>query len=246
MGKHSILAVFAHPDDEMSVGALLARLAAGGHDVYLASVTSGQKGARAHAGIPAGEALGRAREEELRCAALQLGIHEPFLLGFEDQGIAAPAVMEQVARRLRLIFEETRPDVVITFGPDGVTGHPDHRITGEIATLVFQQQGLLAHKPRKLYYVALPESLFERHPLGRERTLYTVSDVFITTEIDCRDSLEASLRALECHRSQFAPELMSRLRDLHAELLAGRVFLRLALSAGGSPGSRERSIFEGL
>jgi LmbE family N-acetylglucosaminyl deacetylase len=246
MAKRSVLAVFAHPDDETGVGPLLARLAREGHDVYLASITSGQKGFRTHAGIPPGEELGRVREEELRCAARQLGIHEPFLLGFEDQGIAPPAVAEQVARRIRLLFEETRPDVVITFGADGITGHIDHRIAGDLATLVFQQQALLAHKPRKLYYVAFPESVLEGSPLARERKLYPVSDRFVTTEIDCRDSLDAARRALECHRSQFAPELLARITNLHSELFRGRVFLRLALSSCPFPAARERSIFEGL
>jgi LmbE family N-acetylglucosaminyl deacetylase len=244
MAKHSVLAVFAHPDDETSVGALLACLAAEGHDVYLASITSGQKGYREHAGIPAGEGLGRVREEELRAAARELGIHEPFLLGFEDQGIATPAVAEQVVRRLRSLYDETRPDVVLTFGADGITGHIDHRMAGDLATLVFQEQGPLAHKPRKLYYVAFPESLLEGSPLARERKLYTVSDRFITTEIDCRHTMDAAMRALACHRSQFAPDLMARLRGLHAELFGGRVFLRLALTAAGFPRERERSFFD--
>jgi LmbE family N-acetylglucosaminyl deacetylase len=246
MAKYSVLSVFAHPDDETSVGPLLARLAREGHDVYLASITSGQKGFRAHAGIPVGEELGRVREEELRCAARQLGIHEPFLLGFEDQGIAPLDAAERAAHRLRLLFDETSPDVVITFGADGITGHIDHRIAGNLTTVVFQQQAPLAHQPRKLYYVAFPESLVEGSPLARQRKFYSVSDRFITTEIDCRDSLDAARRALECHRSQFTPELLARITTLHSELFRGRVFLRLALSSCPFPSARERSIFEGL
>ena len=61
--KHTILAVFAHPDDETFIGGLLAKYAAEGHDVYLALTTSGQMGA-ANTNIPKGERLGAAREEE--------------------------------------------------------------------------------------------------------------------------------------------------------------------------------------
>jgi LmbE family N-acetylglucosaminyl deacetylase len=209
---HSILAVFAHPDDETSVGPMLARYAGQGHPVYLASLTSGQKGVRPDYGLAAGEELGSVREEELRCACRQLGIHEPFLLRFQDQGIASPAVIEQVAARLRELVDQTRAEVIVTWGPDGITGHPDHRAAGDIATLVFQQQGLLRHTPRKLYYVALPESRLAEMPeaLGRNRTFYPVSDAFITTQVDCREHIEAGLRAIECHQSQWSPEGVRR------------------------------------
>jgi LmbE family N-acetylglucosaminyl deacetylase len=234
---HSILAVFAHPDDETSVGPMLARYACEGHAVYLASVTSGQKGVRPDFGMAAGEELGAVREEELRCACRQLGIHEPFLLGFQDQGIAAPAVIEQ-----------TRGEVVVTFGPDGITGHVDHSAAGNIATLVFQQQGLLRHAPRKLYYVALPESRLAEMPdgLGRNRAFYPVSDAFITTQVDCREHAEAGLRAMECHKSQWSPERVVQMKEMYRRVFGGQAFLRLALHSTPPPDGRETCILKGL
>jgi len=246
--KRSILAIFAHPDDEMGVSALLAKYASEGHDVYLACVTSGQKGYRAHFGMPPGDGLGKVREEELRCAARQLGIHEPFLLGYQDQGISSPPVVHEIAGRVRELFEKTRADVVITWGPDGITGHVDHTATGAIVTLAFQQQGLLKHKPSKLYYVALPESQILNVPdtLRRERPLYTVSERFITTEVDCREYFEAGLRAIECHRSQFSPERMQQFKEMNSRVFRDRVSLRLALSTVPAPNGREDSILAGL
>lgn len=245
---HSILAVFAHPDDETSVGPMLARYAREGHAVYLVSVTSGQKGVRPDYGLAKGDELGAVREQELRCACRQLGIHEPFLLRFQDQGIASSAVIEQVAARLRELIDLTRADVVVTWGPDGITGHIDHRVTGEIATLVFQQQSLLRYKPRKLYYVALPESRLAGmpEPLRRGRLIYTVSDVFITTEVDCREDVEAGLGAIECHRTQWGPERMKQMKEMYARVHGGRVFLRLAVSSVPHPNGRETSILDGL
>ncbi len=196
--KPPILAVFAHPDDEQSVSPLLARYAKAGYAVYLVTITSGQKGVAAHAGIPAGEKLGAAREEETRCACRALGIREPFLLGFEDQGISTQSAADQVRDRLRQIIDQVKPAVVITWGPDGFTGHPDHRAASSLTTEAFQQRGKLAHQPRKLYYVAAPESRlpkplppFERRPPG------TVNDAFITTEIDERRAAERTVR---CNR----------------------------------------------
>ncbi len=249
MPKHSILAVFAHPDDETTSGPLLAKYARAGHDVYLASITSGQKGVRKHFGMMAGAELAAVREGELRCAAAQLGIHEPFLLGFEDQGISGTAAAVEVAKAVRGVIEQTRPDVIVTWGPDGITGHVDHRAASDVATLVFQQQGLLEHKPRKLYYVAFPESRFELTPaaLRRGRTLYSVSDAFITTEEDCGECIEAAIGAIECHKSQWAPDFMEQFKEMYRRVFAGRVYLRLALSFGISKnGRRESSILDGL
>jgi LmbE family N-acetylglucosaminyl deacetylase len=239
--KRSLLAVFAHPDDETSVGPLLARCAAEGHDVHLVSMTSGQKGFRPHFNVPAGDELGAVREQELRSAARALGIHEPFLFGFQDQGISTHAVAEEVATRLRDIIGRTRPDVLLSWGPDGITGHPDHRMASNIATVVFQQQGRLAHKPRKLYYVAFPETR-----VIRERAFLTVSDDLITTEIDCRAYLAPALAAIQCHMSQWQAERARQVHDVYARVFEGRVFLRLALSLVSPPPGREHSLFDSL
>jgi LmbE family N-acetylglucosaminyl deacetylase len=249
MGKHSVLAFFAHPDDETSVGPLLARSATEGHDVYLASITSGQKGFRPHFNMPAGDQLGAVREKELGCAARALGIHEPFLLGFQDQGISTHAVAEEVAARLRAIIEETMPDVLLTWGPDGITGHPDHRMASNIASVVFGQQGRLRHKPSKLYFVVFPESRFaaDPDPLKRGRLFLTVSDEFVTTEIDCREHLAPALAAVQCHKSQWQAERMPEVHRMFERVFEGRVFLRLAMSRLPCRRlGREVSIFEGL
>ncbi|MGE5645640.1 MAG: PIG-L deacetylase family protein [Acidobacteriota bacterium] len=250
MAGHTLLAVFAHPDDETSVGPLLARYAAEGHEVYLACVTSGQKGFRPHAGLPAGDELGAVRERELRDAARELGIHEPFLMGFQDQGISTHAAAEEVAAGLREIIGRTRAEVVVTWGPEGITGHVDHRMTSNIATIVCQQRGLLEWKPSKLYYVAFPESRFvaNPNPLNRKQVFLTVSDELVTTEIDCRAYLDAGLAAIRSHKTQWRPERMEQVHSLYAKVFEGRVYLRLALSSVAAPrnGAREQSIFQGL
>jgi LmbE family N-acetylglucosaminyl deacetylase len=248
--KYSLLAVFSHPDDETSVGPMLARYAAEGHDVYLACVTSGQRGYRPHFDMPIGDQLGAVREEELRCSARALGIHEPFAMGFQDQGISTHAVAEEVAGRLREIIGRTRPDVLVTWGPEGITGHPDHRMTSNIATVVFQQQSRLAWRPSKLYYLAFPESRFaaDPNPLNRKQVFLAVSDDFVTTEIDCRGYLEPGLNAMRCHKTQWRPERMEQVHGFYARVLDGRVFLRLGLSRVPvrRDGLREESLFEGL
>ncbi len=240
--------VFSHPDDETTIGPLLVKYARQGHDVRLISITSGQQGIRPHAGIPAGAALGDIRAEELRCSARALGIAEPYLLGYEDQGIAPLGAFWEITERVREIVNRVRPDVMLSWGPDGITGHTDHRVAAEIATVVFQERRLLTCNPRKLYFCALPESVFAANPnpLNRKRPFLLVDDRFITTEIDCTETLEAGLRAIHCHRTQWRPERMEQLKAFYGGLLGGKTYLRLALTTAGWPRERERCLFEGL
>ena len=245
--KPAILAIFAHPDDEQTVGGLLAKYAKAGHPVYLATITSGQKGATKHAGIPAGEKLGAAREEETRCAAKALGIRDPILLGFEDQGISAAPAADQARDRLREIIDQVKPAVVITWGPDGATGHADHRAASSLATEAFQQRRSLAHRPRKLYYVAWPESRFTKPvPPFERRPPGLVADEFITTEVNARAEMQAAREALACHKTQYTPAQAQAMHEISAKTMEGRIYLRLALSDVRRRAARERDIFEGL
>ncbi|MFB3825985.1 MAG: PIG-L deacetylase family protein [Bryobacteraceae bacterium] len=245
-GKGSILAIFSHPDDETAAGPLLAKYAAAGHEVNVVAITSGQKGTTPNTRL-AGDELGAAREEELRCSARALGIRPPVLLRYQDQGISAPPVMEQVAGRLREIIAQTKPDIVITWGPEGVTGHPDHRVTHSIVWQVFQQRGLLSHKPRKLYHLTFPEALFSAAPGGRRRPFHTVSGEFITAEIDVRGFLDAAGRSIRCHKTQWDDARMQEMDAMNRATLAGRSYLRLAMGDVPPPaGRREKDLFEGL
>ena len=249
MTKHSLLCIFAHPDDETLVGPMLARYAAEGHAVALACITSGQKGFRPHCNVAPGAELGGLREQELRASCRALGIREPYLLGFEDQGISTNSAAEEVAARLREIVAETRADVLLTWGPDGVTGHIDHRMASNIASVVFEQRRLLAYIPSKLYFIAFPESLFAANPnpLNRKSLYLLVSDDLITTEVDCQGHFEAGLNAIRCHRTQWRAERMEQVHWMYSQFFGGKVFLRLAMSrVPGRLEGRENSVFEGL
>src|ERR1700712_2262230 len=79
-----ILAVFAHGDDEKVVAPVLAKYAAAGAEVYIAVATDGRYGVVDQAHIPAGDSLAHVRAREIKCAAEQLGIHPPILMGFQD------------------------------------------------------------------------------------------------------------------------------------------------------------------
>lgn len=134
----SILACFAHPDDEsFSIGGTLAHYASRGHEINLVCATRGEAGEISDPALASPENLGEVRERELRCAAAALGIGRVEILGYRDSGMEGTddnndprayvmADRDEVIARLVGYIRSLQPDVVITFDPDGAYGHPDH------------------------------------------------------------------------------------------------------------------------
>ena len=242
-----LLAVFAHPDDESAtIGPLLSRYAIEVHDFYLIVVTSGQVG-DSNTDIPRGDELGAVREKEARCSCKALGIHEPFLLQFMDGSIADWETIPKIRERVRKIIEEVKPEVIITWGPDGLTGHPDHRTVSSLTTEIFQQRSKLTHRPSKLYYVAYPESSFANLPPGMAQyaeRIGLVADEWVTTVVDASAYQDQAWNSIQCHKTQWPPQMMAMIRSLGSELLGGKVYLRLALQGSKAPGEKEQSIFD--
>lgn len=121
-----MLGVWAHPDDESFLaGGLLADAARRGAVVRCVYMTAGEAGQCADGPIPS-SALAVLRQRELAAALQQLGVDDARLLGLPDGGllgVPTPAAVERIHDEL-VAFA---PDVVVTFGADGFTGHPDHR-----------------------------------------------------------------------------------------------------------------------
>jgi LmbE family N-acetylglucosaminyl deacetylase len=173
--RHRLLAVLAHPDDEsLGVGGTLAKCAAEGADVFLITATRGEGGR--FRGHPCGDtrhpgrpALGSIRAAELRAAAGELGVREVSLLDYHDQHLDSVPPREAVGR-IATQVRAFRPEVVLTFGPDGAYGHPDHIAISQFTTAAIVaaadaafspgSDGVLSrpHAVSKLYYLAWPQS----------------------------------------------------------------------------------------
>ena len=122
----TILGVWAHPDDEAYLsGGLMAMAVNAGARVVCVTATRGELGTSEPAAWPP-ERLGALREAELRCSLGILGVTEHHWLGYADGGCQDAEPDEAIARLSELV-DRIRPDTVVTFGPDGHTGHPDHR-----------------------------------------------------------------------------------------------------------------------
>jgi LmbE family N-acetylglucosaminyl deacetylase len=230
--SRTLLAVFAHPDDEQVVSPILARYAREGVRVVLAIATDGQKGVREHAGIAAGEPLATARAAEARCACERLGIEPPILIGIEDGALQANQNKTIALTRITEIVKEVKPDAIVTWGPDGVTGHTDHRMIGNIVTEVIQRgaEGVTT----RLFYVGLPaERLAQLEQANTEAgtplpfTPAVVAERFLPVGITYSKADEDRAgKSLACHESQYTPQELEMMVRLSRTMEDGAVRLR--------------------
>jgi LmbE family N-acetylglucosaminyl deacetylase len=268
-----LMAVLAHPDDEsLGMGGTLAKCASEGADVFLLTATRGDGGRfRGHRPDdprhPGPLALAMIREAELRAAASELGVHDVAFLDYHDQLLdrANPRdAIADIARRLRRV----RPDVVVTFGPDGAYGHPDHVAICQFTTAAVVAAADAAwaiegaepaapHAVSKLYFLAWPESTWAAYEAAVQKLTSIVDGVerqatpwpewAITTVVDTREFWPAVWRAISCHESQITA--YERLRDLpaaHHEALWGSQSFYRAFSTVNGGRVRETSLFEGI
>src|SRR4051794_914651 len=129
-----VLAVFAHPDDEtLCAGGTLAKYASAGADVRVVSLTKGGAGQIRDAGVATRATLTAVREREFHAAGKQLGVTETRCLDYPD-GALRHIDTQLLVELASGMLDEFKPDVVITFGPDGFSGHPDHIAVGAAVT----------------------------------------------------------------------------------------------------------------
>ncbi|MEA2508479.1 MAG: N-acetyl-D-myo-inositol-2-amino-2-deoxy-alpha-D-glucopyranoside deacetylase, partial [Actinomycetota bacterium] len=147
----TILSVWAHPDDETYLCAgVMAQAVDEGNRVVCVTATRGEAGSQDEERWPLAT-LGAVREEELRAALAALGITEHEWLDYPDGG-CDQIPQEEAVIKLGALFDEVQPDTVLTFGPDGMTGHPDHKAISGWTTAAFEQ----AAKPgASLYYATV-------------------------------------------------------------------------------------------
>ena len=226
----TLLAVFAHPDDEQVVSPMLARYAREGVRVHLAIATDGRKGVREHAGIPAGEKLAAARAEEARCACEKLRIEPPTLIGLEDGALHTQENKRAFLDRLTHLLGDVRPDAIVTWGPDGVTGHTDHRMVSNLVTEVFQRAGGAA---RQLFYAGLSSerlAVLQQQGApggGVPQSVAMVDGRYLPvriayTEADAR----AAADSLACHKTQYTPDETAAMLRMTRAMENGAVRLR--------------------
>jgi LmbE family N-acetylglucosaminyl deacetylase len=243
MNTRSILACFAHPDDEaFGTGGSLAYYAANGVDVTLVCTTRGEVGEISDPTLATPDTLGKVREGELLCAAESMGIKKVIFLGYRDSGMAGTlenhdprayinAPEGQVIGQLVQIIRQERPQVILTFEPNGGYGHPDHLAIHRHTVAAFHAAGDLmyasattpAWQAPRLFYTAIPKSFFrlmleQMNTLGLDTSQLARMvesgagwpDEQIDLCMDVSSTVQAKWDALHCHRTQFGPENLFR------------------------------------
>ena len=262
-----LMSIMAHPDDEsLGVGGTMAHYAAEGVETYLVTATRGERGWNGKPEeYPGLEGLGRIREAELRDAGEVLGIREITFLDYIDGDLDLADPQEAIARITKELCR-IKPHVVLTFGPDGAYGHPDHIAICQFTTAAVARAAdsdytakldCPPYRVDKLYYMAASRALGEVYlPAfgdismtidGVERHMVVWEDWAITTWIDAKAHWQTVWRAVACHRSQLPN--YDRLTQLgeedHQKLWGQQTFYRaLSLVNGGR--RPEHDLFEGL
>jgi LmbE family N-acetylglucosaminyl deacetylase len=229
-----LLAVYAHPDDEVfGTGGVLRKYSDEGVRTALICATRGEAGEIADPALATPQTIARVREGELRESSRILGVEDLMVLGYHD-GRLAEADPEEVQGRLVREMRRLRPQVVVTFDAAGVYGHPDHRAIHRLTVGAFHQAGdptcypeqiaggVQPYAPQKLYVTASSQSNMRQTralvlaagypyaPGGNAATLALeemgTPDDEITTCITLSDrEYAAKLEALRAHRTQISP-----------------------------------------
>ncbi|MEU9012901.1 N-acetyl-1-D-myo-inositol-2-amino-2-deoxy-alpha-D-glucopyranoside deacetylase [Streptomyces sp. NPDC048479] len=286
-----LLLVHAHPDDEsINNGATMALYAAAGAQVTLVTCTLGEEGEvippdLAHLAPDREDRLGAHRVGELAAAMKELGVTDHRFLGgpgrFRDSGMmgveqnhregafwntdpdgAAPYLVE--------VIRSARPQVLVTYDPNGGYGHPDHiqahRVAMRAAELAadpaFRNDLGEAHTIAKIYWNRVPRSVAEEG-FARLRAAGgadfpgiaalgdipgVVDDSEITTEIDATAYAEVKAAAMRSHATQIAVDgpFFALSNDLGQPIFATEYYQLVQGESGAPPGAREHDLFAGV
>jgi LmbE family N-acetylglucosaminyl deacetylase len=218
-----VVAIFAHPDDERIVAPLLSKLARERRETHLVVATDGAKGVRAFSGFTAGAELAAARATEAACAADRLGarLH---MLGLPDAGLASFDALGKLRQALIAVIDSIKPAAIITFGPEGGTGHPDHRLVGDVVTQIVQTDS--RYTTMDLLYPSLPTERLRTAPRASP-TISGMAEALLTVRVSFeeRDAV-AAREEFACHRTQYTREEMDAINRYLAHGWDGRVWLR--------------------
>lgn len=210
-----LLCITAHPDDEAAAfGGALLLYQARGVETYVISLTAGEAGSRGTVAKSRDE-LAEIRRAEFAAACEILKVSQAEVLGYPDgelYRVPARGPIADLALRIRRI----RPQVVLTFGPDGGTGHADHAMASVFATFAFHWAArddwfadqlnakLVPHQVQKLYYLTSEFAFPGRRPLSLAPTSAT---------LDIRDFVEDKIRGFKAHVTQSSPIVESVIRQ---------------------------------
>ena len=260
--NYTILAVFAHPDDEIGAGSTLSYYSDQGARVVLCCATRGEVATIFCDDCATPDTLAAVRTQELRCACDHLGIQDLRWLDWPDGGVKELPRDEAVGELVALI-REIRPTALLTHPENGLYPHPDHLAVWEIVRAAYDAAADDAQYPEagpgwqteRLFTRAMPQSLFERAPGLKDFRVELNGELlpFMGTpddEIDVVMQVDAwvprRMAAWSCHVSQHNPKGFSSVMPdgLREEMAAREQFLLVAGTP--LPEEAQNDLFSGL
>ncbi len=240
----TVLGIWAHPDDEAYASAgLMARARAAGHRVVVATATKGELGTEDAAAWPA-ERMAALRDREMTESLTALDVREHHWLGYAD-GSLDRQPPQQGIDQLAALIGAVEPDTILTFGPEGMTGHTDHRAISAWVTAAWTATG---RRARLLYCTVTDEFHREWGAVNDEVGLWfagstppchSSSELALAVRCD-EELLDRKYRALTAHESQTAPLIALLGVDRYRRWWATESFVDAAHEGGGA-GSGERA-----
>ncbi len=269
----TLMAVHAHPDDEATgTGGVLAQAAAQGIRTVLVTCTDGRCG-DGPGGVKPGEpghdpdAVVRMRQQELERSCALLGVTDLETLGYGDSGMMGWSANEapgafwttpvpDAAARLAELMQHYRPDVVVTYDPNGFYGHPDHIQAHRITMAAVESTGI----PAKVYWTTIPRSGFEKFAAAMQEVGVDwdedddgdapdfemgLPDDEVTTWVDTSNFGQQKFDALAAHASQEDNIVFLRMGvEKLTELMGVETFVRVHDTTGAPV--PETDLFAGL
>jgi N-acetylglucosamine malate deacetylase 2 len=219
-----VLAISAHPDDELFGGGYLAKLASEGNELFLLVTTRGEGGEVGDPPLCTKDRLGEVREQEQRRAAAALGATDVAFLDFEDphmeiDGVAQKinATPAQFTAALREHLDQLRPDVIVTHGTNGEYGHPQHVYTHQCVFQAIRDRA--PWQPEELLTWCAKDSTSERDHITNQADPASFA-------LDITPWFDKKLAAAECHVTQHAMFLRNSKKNSLADTLQKREAFR--------------------
>jgi LmbE family N-acetylglucosaminyl deacetylase len=228
----TILGIWAHPDDEAYLsGGLMALARENGQRVVCVTATRGERGTSDPVVWPPDRLAAERTRELSRCLSI-LGVREHRWLDYFDGGCAR-IDPDAAASRLAAVIDEVRPDTVLTFGPDGITGHADHRAVGAWATDAVERA---ASAQVRLLHAAIPAQQATRWgPLTQRLGVYEPGYPLVTADERLavslalpRDIAVRKVRALAAQATQTAGLIATLGVDLYTAWVGEEAFVEAA------------------
>lgn len=262
-----LLCVLAHPDDEaLAFGGTIAKYSSLGVETSLIVATRGERGWRGPVSqYPGEKVLGQIREREVRAASRALGITHLTFFDYID-GDLDQANESEITAQITRVIRQLRPDIVLTFGPDGLYGHPDHIAISQFATSAVvcaadasyaHARELEPHRVAKLYYRTATRAWLEDYmPIfgelimqidGQERRAQSWSNWAITTRLDTGAYWQPVWQAVRCHQTQIpGAQILQQLSESDHQKLWGSQEYYRAYSLVNGGRKEETDLFAGL